>query len=427
MKSCDAVSWSEPPHVRADMSEQASLQLQGCTEETLKLLDFLTKWYQKRRERGLTTRLTRCEFQFSFSWSKNSWWPDALFVTRFSALVWAETGQIQIMIQFSCTMQGLNTNLTSNGRSKKVGSLCCHRTASKQFGVVNAGLASFKWVFSNSPEKLHETYETLRLNQRQHFVLSSSNLPKVSKRMSWMSPLLWTWTALSGLRWWPLPDLSTSMTHSENCTMFRCDAGPNLGSSTVQYCCQVSILVVVPSCECVCVCGHWANPCQLLMLGRKLLGSYSILDLKSSGLQFKHRMFQDFRCCIFCNKEWEQYDGLAKETSLGRAHFHHCSAQPQHATTNSSSTFVLLTLDLSFSCKCCNTIGRLFANVLSMIATSFVVDVHPRTWDRFFFDIRWDVLDVHPVGDWRSKHASPIMKRWQVREILNTGRESLKW
>ncbi len=106
---------------------------------------FSDKIYKNRRERGLTTRLTRCEFQFSFSWSKNSWWPDALFVTRFSALVWAETGQIQIMIQFSCTMQGLNTNLTANGRSKKVGSLCCHRTAPEQFVVVNAGLASFKF------------------------------------------------------------------------------------------------------------------------------------------------------------------------------------------------------------------------------------------------------------------------------------------
>lgn len=273
---CDAVSWSEPPHVPSGYElTRRVYSSRDVLKRHWNSSDFLTQWYQwyqKRRELGLTTRLTRCEFQFSISGSKSSWWPDALFVTRFSALVWAKTGQIQITTKFSCTMQGWNNNLAANGRSKKVRSLCCHTSAPKEFGVVNAGLASFKCFFSSI---------TLKNYMRHHYVLSSSNLPKGSKRMSWMSPLLWTWTALSGLRWWPLPDLSTSMTHhSENCTMFRCDADPNLGSSTVQYCCQVSILVVVPSCE--CVCGHWANPCQLLMLGQKLPGFCSILEFEIS-------------------------------------------------------------------------------------------------------------------------------------------------
>ena len=44
-----------------------------------------------------------------------------------------------------------------------------------------------------------------------------------------------------------------------------------------------------------------------------------------------------------------------------------------------------------------------------------------------FFDIRWECRGcVHLVQDWRSKTESPIMKRGQVREILNTSRESLK-
>lgn len=130
---CDAVSWSEPPHVPSGYESTGEFTAPGMywrdTEIAVIFWHNDTNDTTKRRELGLTTRLTRCEFQFSISWSKSSWWPDALFVTRFSALVWAKTGQIQITIKFSCTMQGWNNNLAANGRSKKVRSLCCHTTA----------------------------------------------------------------------------------------------------------------------------------------------------------------------------------------------------------------------------------------------------------------------------------------------------------
>ncbi len=169
--------------------------------------------------------------------------------------------------------------------------------------------------------------------------------------------------------------------------------------SSVNSCSSAQLWVCVCVCVCVCVAiertpaSFWCSAGNYW--GPAAYWIWNLLDFNSSIGCFR------ILGCIFCNKELEQHDGLAKETSLGRAYFHHCSAQPQHATANSSSIFVLLTLDIirliislqvlqhhwSFVCQ------RVIHDTHIVCCGCPSKDLRP-----FFFDIRWECLGCTSRG-----------------------------
>lgn len=147
-------------------------------------------------------------------------------------------------------------------------------------------------------------------------------------------------------------------------------------------------------------------------------------------------MFQDFRGCNFCNKECEQYDqydhlGKKKRVWEGPSFIivQHSHSMPQQTLPVPLSFWhwtqhylQLLQHHWSFVCQTVNRCRWLFQAVPHVFSCGCPSeDLRPD-----FFDIRWECRGcVHLVRDWRSKTESPIMKRGQVREILNTSKSEV--
>lgn len=197
----------------------------------------------------------------------------------------------------------------------------------------------------------------------------------------------------------------------------------------------------------VCVCGHWANPCQLLMLGRNW-GSAAYWNLKYPGLQFKHRMilgcFRILGVAISAARNVNSMTILAKKNEPGKGPvsslFSTAAACPSKLFQYFCPCDIGLNIFLqllqhhwSFVCQRvihdssaelqkqnrCRWLFQAVPHVVSCGCPS--EDLRPD-----FFDIRWECRGcVHLVWDWRSKTEAPIMKRGQVREILNTSKSEV--